>query len=104
MKLAKALFAVALAATMTGCAAEPAVQEETKPEPNQVESSLYEMNAHVTLTEYIENGTTVLCEDADGLKYAFRGEGFEVGDDIVLVLDNKGTPEYTDDSIEDVLV
>lgn len=56
-----------------------------------------------TVVFYDNSHLTVVAEDETGNLYAFDGYGFEPGQEVVLILDNNGTPtDREDDAILDV--
>lgn len=127
MKFFKSILAVVILAfglCFTGCAntdevkatevkqintveQEQEVKEDTKPvafvEPEH--GIIYYVDAEVVLTETIDGATTVACQDAHGERYAFFGEGFEVGDKVQLEMDDNMTEnDIYDDEIIDVMI
>lgn len=110
----KALVAASIMSAglcFTGCG----VEEQEATEVTQVNAEqevieedsgvIYYVDAEVTYTETFDEGTTVCCQDAHGERYAFFGEGFNVGDKVQLVMDDNMTEnDITDDNITDVLV
>ena len=46
-------------------------------------------------------GDTVICEDCNGFRWAFRGvEDWEIGDGVSLLMHDRGTPRIYDDEIK----
>lgn len=50
------------------------------------------------------NYQIVTVETESGHEFAFNGNGFEVGDSVVLFMNNKGTIDITDDEVYDALL
>lgn len=66
---------------------------------------IYYVDAEVIYTETFDDATTVACQDAYGERYAFFGEGFEVGDKVQLEMDDNYTEnDIYDDKIVDVMI
>ena len=57
------------------------------------------------IVEFERNTDTVVCVDAVGLEWAFYGiEDWSIGDVVIVMLDNNGTPEtMVDDIITDTI-
>lgn len=100
---------------VTGCGSEEVevtevtnVAEQTAESVEFVEPEhgvIYYVDAEVTCTEVFDGITTVVCRDAHGNNYAFRGEGFEVGSKVCLEMDDNMTEnDIADDIICNVLV
>ena len=65
----------------------------------------YFMSCNVEKLESIRqtgNDQIVTVEAESGHQFDFYGNGFEVGDSVIMFMDNKGTIDITDDEVIDV--
>lgn len=70
---------------------------------NVSESEIYPRAMEIV--EFERETDTVVCVDAVGLEWAFYGiEDWDIGDLVIVMLDNNGTPNtMTDDIITDTI-
>lgn len=62
--------------------------------------AIYPQSAHVVSV----SGADIVCETETGNLYAFEGDGFNLDDELTLIMDSNGTENIHDDSVLDAFM
>lgn len=72
----------------------------TNGEENEISNRYYANSAVVMEIDRVND--TVICEDFNGFRWAFKGvEDWCVGDGVSLLMYDRGTPTVSDDEVKD---